>query len=190
MKNIELVGKIINNIEIVEYFCNYYNCHNLKKSRPYFKCKCFCGVIFSVRSENIKNSTTKSCGCLTSKLMSSSKLLPNNKGAINKFYNNYKQTASRRRLNFNLSLDEFIFIINDSCYYCGIEPSLRKFMGSNKKYKSLKCNGIDRIDNNIGYELNNCVSCCSFCNRAKSDNSLQEFQEWIKRLIKFNKVLS
>lgn len=186
MKNIELVGTVINNIKIVEYFCNHYN---QKKSRPYFKCECFCGEIFIVRSENIKNETTRSCGCYTSKLMSNKKLLPNNKGAINKFYNNYKQTSLRKKLNFDLSLDEFLLFINDNCHYCGAEPILRKFMGSNKKYKSLKCNGIDRIDNNKGYSLKNCIPCCSFCNAAKSDFSLEEFKEWIIRLVKFNKDL-
>lgn len=36
-------------------------------------------------------------------------------------------------------------------------------------------NGVDRIDNNKGYEFNNCVPCCGDCNIAKHKLSLNEF---------------
>jgi 5-methylcytosine-specific restriction endonuclease McrA len=42
--------------------------------------------------------------------------------------------------------------------------------------------GIDRIDNTLGYNIENCVSCCKDCNRAKSDKTLNEFKEWITNL--------
>ena len=42
--------------------------------------------------------------------------------------------------------------------------------------------GIDRVNNNIGYVLNNCVSCCKFCNSAKLDRTLIEFRDWIKKV--------
>ena len=45
--------------------------------------------------------------------------------------------------------------------------------------------GIDRVDSNIGYEINNVVSCCNICNRAKSNMKLDEFNEWRMKLAKY-----
>jgi 2-iminoacetate synthase ThiH len=43
-------------------------------------------------------------------------------------------------------------------------------------------NGIDRVDNDKGYLLNNCVGACKFCNFAKKQSDLIGFKEWIDRI--------
>lgn len=43
-------------------------------------------------------------------------------------------------------------------------------------------NGIDRIDNQKGYSLDNVVACCRICNNAKSDMTVHEFHSWIMRI--------
>lgn len=45
-------------------------------------------------------------------------------------------------------------------------------------------NGIDRVNNDLGYINNNVVSCCKTCNLAKSSLTLIEFKNWINNLIK------
>ncbi len=68
--------------------------------------------------------------------------------------------------------DVFVYykMIGD-CFYCG------KLSGwPNGR------NGIDRVDSKIGYYPKNCVSCCKQCNRAKSDQTQNEFYEWIERI--------
>ncbi len=42
--------------------------------------------------------------------------------------------------------------------------------------------GIDRMDNNIGYVLSNCVTCCGQCNIFKLNLSITDF------LIHINKI--
>lgn len=42
-----------------------------------------------------------------------------------------------------------------------------------------KHNGIDRVDSSKGYTLDNCVPCCSKCNYAKHEMSVEEFKEYI-----------
>lgn len=64
----------------------------------------------------------------------------------------------------------FNLIISD-CVYCGAI--------SNWPHGR---NGIDRINSSIGYDKTNCVSCCKYCNRAKSDRTTDEFKSWAKRL--------
>jgi len=47
---------------------------------------------------------------------------------------------------------------------------------------SYKYNGVDRFNNNKGYELDNCVPCCWKCNNAKNNMNISEFKEWIYRI--------
>jgi hypothetical protein len=72
----------------------------------------------------------------------------------------YKCGAKKRGLNFELTFEEFMGFWQVPCYYCGA---------------SIETVGIDRLDSAVGYVLNNAVSCCSACNTAKSDYSVQEF---------------
>lgn len=84
-----------------------------------------------------------------------------------------------RKLKWELDLNQFLKLILSNCYYCNSVP-----IGVTS-YKHIKRNGIDRIDNNIGYYSYNCVSCCAFCNTAKSNKSAQQFLQWVKNIYDF-----
>jgi len=77
-------------------------------------------------------------------------------------YNRYKNRADNKLLSYELTIEEYNIIINSQCYLCG-----RK---SCEKYK----NGIDRIDNKVGYITSNVESCCGSCNFIKKDMQLGE----------------
>ena len=49
-------------------------------------------------------------------------------------------------------------------------------------------NGIDRVDNTKGYQVNNCVASCFICNKAKGVMTQSEFLNWIQDLIEFRKT--
>ena len=51
-------------------------------------------------------------------------------------------------------------------------------------------NGIDRIDNNIGYESKNVVSCCKICNYAKSNMNYKDFILWIQKAAAHTKAMA
>ena len=42
--------------------------------------------------------------------------------------------------------------------------------------------GIDRVDNSVGYLPSNCISCCSWCNRAKNNGTLANFVDKCKKI--------
>jgi hypothetical protein len=73
-------------------------------------------------------------------------------------FNYYKQDAKKRNLAFDLSKEDFIYIVGLNCFYCG-----------DSGY------GIDRLVNNIGYIKFNCVPCCTLCNKMKSNRELSVF---------------
>jgi hypothetical protein len=54
-----------------------------------------------------------------------------------------------------------------TCYYCG---------GANTTY------GLDRIDNDKGFSLDNCIPSCKVCNNLKRNSTLSAFLERAERL--------
>jgi hypothetical protein len=182
VKNISLVNQYINSLRILSYFS--------RNKKQYFKCQCVCNKEFVARTDSIKAGTTKSCGCLTGDIISNKNKLSNNLGAIRLVYRHYKANAKKRNINFFLSIEEFQKFIFNTCYYCGSAPKASKFTTSqkNRKDKELSYNGIDRVNNNIGYISDNCVTCCKICNSAKSDLSIEEFESWIAKLMEFRNV--
>ena len=80
-------------------------------------------------------------------------------------YNEYKRRADNKSLLFEITNDEYVELIADNCYLCGRD-------GSNEF-----TNGIDRIDNNLGYIMTNVKSCCGSCNYIKKDMELNELFE-------------
>ena len=57
---------------------------------------------------------------------------------------------------FTITLEEYTQIISQPCRYCGCDIS--QDTGS----------GIDRINNDLGYEPGNCSPCCPKCNTRRS----------------------
>jgi len=94
------------------------------------------------------------------------------KAAFNRLYAGYKIGAKNRNLSFSLNLEQFVKLATGDCHYCGNEPCERD-LGSNNKI--IHTNGIDRCNNNKGYTLKNCVTCCKICNKMKMDLDYHEF---------------
>jgi ribosome-binding protein aMBF1 (putative translation factor) len=92
-------------------------------------------------------------------------------------YMNYKYRAEKKGLIFEISETTFYTICSQECYYCK--------RGSTKTNK----NGIDRMDNNIGYTLSNLVACCAECNFMKAQLSDGDFILQCQKVsTKFNTV--
>lgn len=101
---------------------------------------------------------------------------------INRLYCNYQRDARRRGREFELSIDDFVLLIRKNCFYCGSEPM--SIINRPDNRCSIIYNGIDRVDNSAGYTIDNCVSCCKFCNFAKSKFEVSEFMAWLDRVRK------
>ncbi len=72
-------------------------------------------------------------------------------------------------------------MIFDNCYYCGASPSNVMHYSNGKKIITYYT-GVDRVDNSKGYIPGNCVPACGFCNKAKNNQSLEEFLDWLNAL--------
>lgn len=91
---------------------------------------------------------------------------------------------SKGRIENKLSLKDFTKMIAKNCHYCGAAPEkkdrLRDSTYAETEY--LYANGIDRIDSNGHYEMDNIVPCCKKCNVAKATMDTREFLDHIKRV--------
>ncbi len=78
-----------------------------------------------------------------------------------------------------LTTDEWLYLTQQPCFYCGEPPTPTRVGGCSDV---ILYNGIDRVDNTVGYTLGNCVSSCYCCNRMKGVLTLNEFVKHINKL--------
>lgn len=90
----------------------------------------------------------------------------------------YKINAKRRMLVFDLTVNQFYNLTQGNCYYCGSPPN-QKREACNGLYLF---NGIDRVDNETGYTLSNCVTCCKRCNYAKKAMTQRDFMDMVEMI--------
>lgn len=81
-------------------------------------------------------------------------------------------------------MKDAIKLYSSNCYYCGRGPQ-NTYTSTNVVKYQLKYNGIDRVDSTKGYTVENSVSCCFDCNRAKSNLTQMEFFNLIERIYSF-----
>jgi hypothetical protein len=109
---------------------------------------------------NKRRSTCRNCG--------GSQICEHNKRAENCLickphlvYKTYKRRAARDQRSFLITLQQFLSIVSQPCDFCGTNGP----------------NGVDRWDNSIGYEFENCRPCCSPCNYFKRSEDGPTFVE-------------
>jgi hypothetical protein len=168
-----VIGKVFNRLTVLKFSHSDGNKH--------WYCKCSCGNYTTVKTCDLNSGHTKSCGCLQK---THARLIAG-QAAFNTVYRRYKKESPSRGLAFELSKEEFKELTSQNCHYCNKTPD-REFTDTGKAFGSFIYNGIDRVDNNIGYILFNCVPCCTYCNYAKHNRKQEDFINWIGQLVKFH----
>ena len=82
----------------------------------------------------------------------------------------------------NINFEESCKLFQTECYYCGEKNNscLNEYI--DRRCRSKLC-GIDRMDNNIGYTIDNCVPCCIVCNMMKGNKSINNFYGLITQIL-------
>jgi hypothetical protein len=78
-----------------------------------------------------------------------------------KTYDQYKSENYHK--DFRLTPEEYYALRSGNCTYCQRETT------------KTHTNGIDRVDNDVGYVFDNCVTCCHDCNMLKLVTPREEF---------------
>jgi len=88
-------------------------------------------------------------------------------------YGDFVRSSRARRLVVDITKDEYESFRNAKCYYC------------NSQIDGVR---LDRVDNTMGYFMENIVPCCKICNYMKMGLSIVDFLDHIKLI--YNRVLS
>ena len=186
MKELDIVNQKIGKLLILEYLGNQIWKSKNGKERMFkqYKCLCECGNVCNKKRQDLLTNNVKSCGCLMDayfkylKERENPNKLPTNHAAINRMYDRYKINAEKRDHDFLLTKEDLKNLIFNKCYYCNQDPYSKQSLKQSNGNPLI--NGIDRIDNNIGYTEENCIPCCKKCNFAKHKMSKEEFLDLIK----------
>ncbi len=125
--------------------------------------KCACGTQGYTTTRNLIAGYSKSCGCQRFKTKPYESL-----------YKRLKRSALRRKLEFEISFEQFKEFINKNkiCHYCNSLLEWNERLGPKRQFSY----NIDRKDVHHGYILDNCVPCCVRCNIGKS--YYWTYEEW------------
>jgi len=180
-KLIDIIGKKIGRLTVVKR-----SYPNAKNKDLMYVCKCECGTEKIIRGKDLRRGATKSCGCLHNEALGNRQRIAIGLATMRAVIGSYKRKAKIRGLEWNLAETQFKEITQQNCHYCGAKPNnVGKHETKNGNYIY---NGLDRINNNKGYMIDNIVPCCKHCNVAKNDMTLQEFKDWIGKV--HNKILA
>lgn len=184
----DLTGKQFGRLTVIG-FNSYKEKHNRRKD--FWNVKCSCGNEKILHGNVMVSGGVLSCGCLLKEryaelgeITRKRNSLPKGEAALNTLFANYKLRAINKELQFNLTKQEFKTLVIENCEYCGSEPNnlmKKKTMNGGMVY-----NGIDRVDNSLGYVKSNCITACEICNKAKRDLTIEEFITWIQRITQSN----
>jgi hypothetical protein len=156
------------------------------KNRWYWFCQCECGKTHKANGTSLTSGRTQSCGCLKvdngvagCKVILAKRLtVPPEVAAYSRTIRNYKRNAKTRGHEWNLTREAAVALMTSPCVYCGSKPANTVTTDRMK----MPYQGIDRFDNNVGYQTDNVVPCCWICQRMKTDNSPEVFLGQIKRI--------
>lgn len=131
--------------------------------------RCACGNVRRARATRVRNGLVTQCASCAraAAAQRGGETRRSPFAAAHQVLDTYQQNARRKGLAFALTREQGRALLAGDCNYCGTVAA--------------PFNGIDRIDNAIGYVDGNVASCCSICNYAKRDMTTAAFIDWIAR---------
>ena len=131
-------------------------------SRWLFRCDCG-NSCTRMRNNLVAAANPPSCGCAG---------IPSLRRATvsTEPYNHALRQSTLIGRRFDLTRGQFSELASKHCHYCGCAPSAKKGQAPWRLR-----NGVDRVDNSIGYTVENCVPCCTNCNFMKRNLTVTDF---------------
>ena len=180
-----LLGKVYFRLTVIEQMPREIINNKLKPVK--WKCLCSCGktkILVGYNWESIK-----SCGCLTTenaikqfKAAAVKRRKPDGETSCRATFRFKRADAKRRKINFDIAYEDFVTFSKDKCHYCSAEPKQCINFAKFGHRGNFLYNGLDRIDSDKGYVIDNIVTCCRDCNCAKASLSYNDFLNLIKKI--------
>lgn len=168
------------------------------KKKTYWLAKCKCGVEQRVQGPNLRQGLSTCCVACGHKKTSRANVgidrskYPPEEKTLRRFMKEYMDRSREFNRPFELTFDQFRQLATSRCFYCGTVPSLEinrtneaaELQIRQERYDAgwVKVNGIDRIDSDKGYTIENSTPCCNSCNKAKLDRTVADFSTWVDQI--------
>lgn len=169
------IGKLYGTYRVVEVIETLNSCSNLERK---WKCE-------NIYTKKVKIFRGSYLNIIQKREKSSNKQL----GLRNYLYKTNERNAIGRKRTFNLSFEEFNSLIAKNCYYCNEPPKIASdktiITRGDRNQLPIYYNGIDRLNPEIGYSVENCVACCSICNYMKHVQQEHAFLSQIEKIYNF-----
>ena len=168
------------------------------RNRPHYQCRCSCGITKIVSGNSLTTGNSISCGCMKpSASRAAATKYPQELAPLRSVFIKYRWHADNKGVPFELLFEDCLALFGSSCFYCGVQPSRtlpNKFTKGTRKgllrwSQDVKYNGIDKVVPSLGYVKGNVQPCCYTCNRAKSDFTPEEWEQWQQRLISYRRTI-
>lgn len=91
-------------------------------------------------------------------------------------YADYLSTANKKNVPFALTKEEFESKVSEECYICDKSNGFGHH------------NGLDRVDNSLGYTSSNTRAACGDCNYMKGSMTLDKMNEQIKKIAERSRI--
>lgn len=109
--------------------------------------------------------------------------LPVGEGLLRTKFRDYQRHSREKHgEEIKMSFEEYSEIVKRPCFYCGDQPPMCELRACRPNNGPCYAHGMDRIDNNIGYHKDNCVSCCTTCNSMKSKMLTSVFLDKVRKI--------
>lgn len=89
-------------------------------------------------------------------------------------YSNYINTSKQKDITFDISYDKFTELIKQPCHYCGYTPIEGYY------------NGLDKIDPNGGYKMDNVLPSCWPCNKWRGHDNFSDVLMHCIKILSYN----
>lgn len=145
-----------------------------KSVHPLAVCVCDCGQTRTPRQSALRRGLAMQCGSCSHKTawVERERMAADERHLRSK-EGEYRGNARSRNIPWNLDRQSFRRLVQEACRYCGCQPA----------------GGIDRLENSVGYTVENSVPCCAQCNYGKRDLTEADFLAWIGRVAAHRSVL-
>lgn len=152
-----------------------------KDGKSYYLCLCDCGNSKDILRQNLVRGNTTSCGCFAKE----KKQRQFYKGCgelTGSYWGDIVRNAKYRNIEFCITIEEAwdLFLKqNRKCLFTG-ETLI--FCRDRAKEKGVQTASLDRIDNNKGYNKENCQWIHKRVNKLKNDFKTDEFLLWVHKI--------
>jgi len=149
-------------------------------------CLCNCGNSCNIIGNSLETGNTQSCGCSSRKMGKLHQLWTGYEEIPMHYFSRIKKGAIDRGFDFDISIEDIWDLFIKQNRRCKLSGVLLMFSPTNKT-KKLQTASLDRIDSNIGYNMENIQWIHKHLNTMKWHLFNDDFINWCHAVSDFNR---